>query len=161
MHDELLASEAQRLLAALTHHGLSLATAESCTGGWIAKLLTDIPGSSACLERGFVTYSNLAKQQMLGVPPQIIQDQGAVSEAVVRAMALGALTHSQADLALAVSGIAGPSGGSTDKPVGSVWLAWARRNGPCRALLQHFSGDRDQVRRQAVLAALRGVSDLL
>ncbi|MEO5341742.1 MAG: nicotinamide-nucleotide amidohydrolase family protein [Gammaproteobacteria bacterium SHHR-1] len=160
MNDACLSAEAEKLLAELIRRGLSLACAESCSGGWIAKLITDIPGSSAVLERGFVTYSNAAKQEMLGVPAVIIQAQGAVSRETVAAMVSGALAHSRADLALAVSGIAGPSGGSLEKPVGSVWLGWGRRGQPPLTRLERFSGERDQVRRQAVLAALRGVWQL-
>jgi len=137
--------------------GLSLVSAESCTGGWVAKLLTDVPGSSGWFERGFVTYSNAAKTQLLGVPAELIESHGAVSESTVRAMAVGALAHSQGQLSVAVSGIAGPGGGSEDKPVGTVWLAWAGVGGETRAQRFQFSGDRDAVRRQAVAAALEGV----
>lgn len=131
-----------------------LACAESCTGGWISKVLTDKAGSSAWFERGFITYSNLAKQQMLGVSEQLLMAQGAVSEPVVRAMAQGAIDHSTADYALAVSGIAGPGGGSVAKPVGTVWLAWA---GPDSVLsrCELFAGDRQAVRQQTVEMALQ------
>lgn len=134
-----------------------LCLAESCTGGWIAKLLTDLPGSSRWFERGFVTYSNAAKRELLGVPETILDAHGAVSRETVLAMAQGALAHSHADFAIAVSGIAGPDGGSADKPVGLVWLAWA---GPCDWLVSEshvFAGEREAVRRQAVLAALAGL----
>ena len=134
-----------------------LVTAESCTGGWIAEVITSVPGSSAWFDRGFVSYSNLAKQQMLGVDPNIISVHGAVSEATVRAMAEGALIHSSADIALAVSGIAGPGGRSNDKPVGTVCFAWAARNGVITATTQLFSGDRYLVRRLSVIAALNGL----
>ncbi|HEB59567.1 MAG TPA: nicotinamide-nucleotide amidase [Gammaproteobacteria bacterium] len=132
-----------------------LATAESCTGGWIAKILTDIPGSSSWFDRGFVTYSNEAKQDMLGVSADILTQHGAVSEACVTAMAEGALDNSRADYTLAVSGIAGPGGATVDKPLGLVWLAWA--GGSETAAEQRiFSGDREAVRRQAVRLALEG-----
>jgi len=150
--DELAAS----LGAALRRRGWRLATAESCTGGWIAQAVTAIPGSSAWLERGFVTYSNLAKQEMLGVQAATLQAYGAVSEAVVLEMAAGALRHSQAHIAVAVSGIAGPDGGTVEKPVGTVWLAWQWSEGQ-QAEKYCFAGNREEIRRQAVEAALRGV----
>ena len=146
--------------AALERRGWRLATAESCTGGWIAQCVTEIAGSSAWFDRGFVTYSNDAKSDMLGVDPALIETQGAVSEAVVRAMAAGALRQSQADVAVAVSGIAGPSGGTPDKPVGTVWLAWQRTGQAARTRCECFPGDRQAVRRQAVILALRGVLEL-
>lgn len=148
---------ARRLLAA----GRSLATAESCTGGFLAKILTDLPGSSAWFERGFVTYSNLAKRQDLGVPAAILARHGAVSEAVVRAMAKGALRAARTDLAVAITGIAGPDGGLPGKPVGTVWIGWARRTGrrvEIDARRFQFRGSRDAVRRQTVAAALEGLS---
>jgi nicotinamide-nucleotide amidase len=157
MTDEALRMLAERLAQRLTEGGLRLAVAESCTGGWIAKVLTDLAGSSLWFERGFVTYSNAAKQELLGVPATLLQLDGAVSEAVVRAMAQGALTASPAEVALAVSGIAGPGGGSADKPVGTVWLAWARRAGEVSAQRAQFSGDREAVRRQTVALALEGL----
>jgi nicotinamide-nucleotide amidase len=120
---------AQEVFAALKLHGLKLATAESCTGGMIAAAITDIPGSSHVFDRGFVTYSNDAKFEMLGVPPEMIQKHGAVSEDVARAMADGALRLSKADIAVSVTGIAGPTGGSVDKPVGLVWIAVSTRAG--------------------------------
>jgi len=146
--------------AALERGGWRLTTAESCTGGWIAQCVTEVPGSSGWFDRGFVTYSNDAKSEMLGVDPALIETQGAVSEAVVRAMAAGALRRSQADVAVAVSGIAGPSGGTPDKPVGTVWLAWQRTGQAARTRRECFSGDRHAVRRQAVILALRGVLEL-
>lgn len=145
----------------LRRRGLTLATAESCTGGWIAKLVTDIPGSSAWLERGFVTYSNQAKQDMLGVAPETLATQGAVSAATVREMALGALAHSRAQVAMAVSGIAGPGGGTPDKPAGTVWLAWAVPERGVTVRQECFPGDRDAVRRQAVRCALEGLLERL
>lgn len=138
-----------------------LAVAESCTGGWLAKCLTDRAGSSGWFERGFVTYSNAAKQEMLGVPAQTLERHGAVSEATVLAMAAGALAHSRADLAVAISGIAGPGGGLPGKPVGTVCFAWADRDGLRRAETRHFAGDRAAVRRQSVTHALQGLLDVL
>jgi nicotinamide-nucleotide amidase len=134
--------------------GLTLATAESCTGGLVAAALTAIPGSSAVVERGFVTYSNRAKTEMLGVPAEVIAAEGAVSEAVARAMAEGALAHSQADIAVAITGIAGPTGATPGKPVGLVHLACARRGATTRHSREVFAGDRDAVRLQAAMAAL-------
>ncbi len=136
------------------------ATAESCTGGWIAKALTDIAGSSDWFTEGFVTYSNDSKVRRLGVPRAVLQRHGAVSEATVRAMAAGALRHSQAQVAVAVTGIAGPGGGVPGKPVGTIWLGWAtRRGGAIRihTALRHFRGDRETVRRKTVFAALQGL----
>ncbi len=147
----------ERLLAA----GRMAATAESCTGGWIAKTLTDIAGSSAWFDRGFVTYTNAAKQDLLGVRADTLATQGAVSEATVREMVAGALARSRADVAVAVSGIAGPGGGSPEKPVGTVWLAFGARGGPARAERFRFDGDREAVRRQAVARALQGLDELL
>jgi nicotinamide-nucleotide amidase len=138
-----------------------LTTAESCTGGGVANAVTSIPGSSGWFERGFVTYSNLAKQQMLGVSVTMLQDYGAVSEPVVRAMADGALRNSPAQVSLAISGIAGPEGGSIDKPVGTVWFAWAVSGRATISRRWHFDGDRTQVRARAVEAALMGVLDIL
>ncbi|MEQ1556065.1 MAG: nicotinamide-nucleotide amidohydrolase family protein, partial [Gallionella sp.] len=132
--------------SALKAHGLMLVTAESCTGGGVAQAVTDIAGSSAWFERGFVTYSNLSKQQMLGVAEATLIAHGAVSEAVVREMVSGALTHSEAQVALAVSGIAGPDGGSLDKPVGTVWFSWGMTPGACVARRYVLAGNRAQVR---------------
>jgi len=152
---------AAQLGEALSARQLTIATAESCTGGWVAKVLTDIAGSSAWFERGYVSYSNLAKQQMLGVPAQLIESRGAVSEAVVAEMVRGAIAHSGADLALAVSGIAGPGGGTRDKPVGTVWFGWGRADQDVITRMECFAGDRERVRRQSVLTALQGVLDLV
>lgn len=147
--------------AILQTQGRVLATAESCTGGWIAKAITDIPGSSLWFERGFVTYSNEAKRDLLGVRETTLKAYGAVSAETVAEMAVGALAHSCADVAVAVSGIAGPDGGSPDKPVGTVWLGWAVRSGATHTRHYAFSGDREAVRRQAVFAALEGVLDVI
>jgi len=140
---------------------LTLITAESCTGGWVAKVMTDKPGSSAYMEGGLVTYSNHAKQKLLGVASRTLDTHGAVSEPVVREMVAGALATTGAGVAVAVSGVAGPGGGSEEKPVGTVWFAWGSSVEHTEAVVQHFSGDRDQVRRQAVLFALQGVSGFL
>ena len=145
------------LAVRLAGRGWTLATAESCTGGWIAKCCTDQPGSSAWFERGFVSYSDAAKHDALGVDAQVLQFAGAVSEAVVRQMAAGALAHSAADVALAVTGIAGPDGGSEDKPVGTVWFAWDVA-GTVESECMVFAGDRDAVRRQTVAHALDGLA---
>lgn len=161
MTDDELSALAAQLGRALQAREWKLATAESCTGGWVAKLLTDIAGSSAWFERGFVTYSNAAKQELLDVRAATLKDFGAVSEQTVRELASGALAHSPADVALAITGIAGPGGGSPDKPVGLVWFAWARRSGALRVTQQRFSGDRQAVRRQAVVAALQGALRVL
>jgi len=146
---------------ALKSHGLMLATAESCTGGGVAQALTGVAGSSAWFERGFVTYSNLSKQQMLGVREATLRQHGAVSEMTVREMVEGALQHSAAQVALAISGIAGPDGGTADKPVGTVWFAWGVKNGETRAQRYQLGGNRAEVRDQAVRIALHGVIDLL
>jgi nicotinamide-nucleotide amidase len=138
----------------------SVATAESCTGGWIAKALTDVAGSSQWFDEGFVTYSNESKTVRLAVPPAVLRLHGAVSEAVARAMALGALRHTRARVAVAVTGIAGPGGAAPGKPVGTVWLAWAERRGrTIRVVVQlkRFRGDREAVRRKTVRAALQGL----
>lgn len=140
--------------------GLFLATAESCTGGMIAAACTDLAGSSAWFERGFITYSNAAKTEMLGVDATLIARHGAVSEAVVRAMAAGALAHSHAQVAAAVTGVAGPSGGSAEKPVGTVWLGFALA-GQVHAECHHFPGDRAAVRAATVQHALRRLTELL
>ncbi len=155
--DNDLAALAARLGEVLQQRGWRLSTAESCTGGWVAKLVTDIAGSSAWFDRGWVTYSNEAKQEQLGVPAAVLAEHGAVSEPVVQAMAAGALRASSGDVAVAISGIAGPGGGSADKPVGTVWFAWADRAGEMRTLRRVFPGDREAVRRAAVVEALGGV----
>lgn len=141
----------------LLQRGWMLATAESCTGGWIAKVCTDMAGSSAWFDRGFITYSNAAKQDMLGVQAETLAQFGAVSEAVVAEMAVGALRHSQAQVAVAVSGIAGPSGGSPDKPVGTVCFGWAICDGRVMTETCQFTGDREAVRWQSVVFALNGI----
>ncbi len=161
----------EQLAEALLQHGWMLATAESCTGGMMASRCTDLSGSSNWFERGFVTYSNEAKHEMLGVDSALIAEHGAVSEAVVQAMALGALRHSRAQVSIAVTGVAGPTGGTADKPVGMVWLAWGLPSdaGPTldaeaawvKTELMHFAGDRAAVREATVQHALKTLRDLL
>ena len=152
---------AEQVGAALKAHGLMLATAESCTGGGVAQAITEVAGSSAWFERGFVTYSNRSKQQMLGVNESTLMQHGAVSEATAREMVTGALQHSEAQVALAVSGIAGPDGGTPDKPVGTVWFAWGLKDGVTIARMHRLNGNRAEVRAQSVRIALQGVRDLL
>ena len=147
---------AERIGSALCGDGLALATAESCTGGWVSQCLTAVAGSSVWFERGFVTYSNLAKQQMLGVPESLLVAHGAVSEPVAAAMAQGAVQQSAAQVALSVTGVAGPTGGSVEKPVGTVWFGWQLAG---QTLTEHhlLAGDRAQVRAQTVQIALAGL----
>lgn len=159
--DDDLQSLASELGHELRQRGFTIAAAESCTGGWVAKTLTDIPGSSAWFDRGFVTYTNESKQEMLGVDPEIIDANGAVSEATARAMAEGALQKSQANLSLAITGIAGPGGGTPYKPVGLVWFAWAGAEQEIVSREHIFDGDRESIRRQAVLTALQGARERL
>ena len=151
----------EQLAAAAGHelerHRLQLATAESCTGGMVAMLMTALAGSSVWFERGWVTYTNAAKEKELGVPASIFADQGAVSEACVLAMARGAIRESRAHVSIAISGIAGPAGGTEEKPVGTVWIAWGQKLGYAEASCFHFAGDRQSVREQAASAALEGL----
>ncbi|MDO9004987.1 MAG: CinA family protein [Aquabacterium sp.] len=151
---------AQQVGDALKGHGMTLVTAESCTGGGIAQAITMISGSSAWFDRGFVTYSNTAKEEMLGVAPHTLEEHGAVSEQTVREMADGALQYSRAQVALSVSGVAGPTGGTPEKPVGMVWFAWAS-NDNVQAVCHQLSGDRDAIRAKSVQIALQGVLNLL
>ena len=159
--DAQLREQAQALGERLRAAHDALVTAESCTGGWIAKCLTDIAGSSDWFDSGMVVYSYEAKQALLGVRPQTLEQHGAVSRETVIEMVSGALVNSGASVAVAVTGIAGPGGGSADKPVGTVWIAWKRRGGYARAQAFHFDGDREAVRRQTVDRALAGVAGLL
>jgi len=145
----------------LKKQALMVSVAESCTGGWIAKVITDIPGSSQWFDRGFVTYTNQAKQEMLGVQAETLQAFGAVSEQTVQEMADGVLAYSSAQFGLAVSGVAGPGGGTKEKPVGMVCFAWSGPSFRTFAKTQYFTGDREQVRRAAVEYALSGLLDLL
>lgn len=164
---------ARRLADSLVANGQVLATAESCTGGWVGQVVTGIAGSSAWYDRGFITYSNEAKQEMLGVPPETIREHGAVSTVTAEAMARGALSHSRATIALAITGVAGPSGGTVRNPVGTVCFAWANRRRSagskleslhnrlweditCESVRLWFNGGREEVRRQAVRTALEG-----
>jgi nicotinamide-nucleotide amidase len=160
--DSALLARAQALIAAYAAAGLTLATAESCTGGLVAALLTVVPGSSAVVERGFVTYSNAAKSESLGVPADVIAAHGAVSAQVARAMAEGALGHSRADVAVAITGIAGPGGGSAEKPVGLVHFGLATGDAPIRHLERRY-GDlgRTEIRRRAVEDALGLLESLI
>ncbi|CAM3809172.1 CinA family protein [Parendozoicomonas haliclonae] len=148
---DLLATKVGKALAAA---GQMLVSAESCTGGGIMKIMTDIPGSSGWCEGGFITYTNRAKQRFLGVPEATLESCGAVSRETVEAMAQGALERSDATISVAVSGIAGPDGGSDQKPVGTVWLAWAQRGQGVRSECCLFTGDRETVRRQTINRAL-------
>jgi len=159
MNDEQLQQLSHRIGEQLKRRQATVTAAESCTGGWIAKVFTDISGSSAWFERGFVTYSNEAKQQMVGVQDTTLQQHGAVSEQTVREMATGAAKAAAAEYAIAVSGIAGPEGGTPDKPVGTVWFAIVGPEGRVLAQRQIFAGDRDAVRRQSVVWALQTLLD--
>ncbi len=154
---------AQRLSARvgklLKERSMLLATAESCTGGWVSQVVTSVSGSSDWFDRGFVTYSDDAKTEMLGVRRETLDKHGAVSGEVVKEMAIGALSHSKAQVSVAISGIAGPAGGTPHKPIGTVWLAWAMDGKEPRSRSTHFAGDREMVRQQAVMAALQGIID--
>ncbi len=159
--DQMLLTYAQQLGEALAERGLMLASAESCTGGWIGQAVTAVAGSAAWYDRGFITYSNPAKQQMLGVQSATLTQYGAVSEQTAQEMAVGAIKMSDAQLAVAVTGIAGPTGGSKEKPVGMVCFAWASKQGFARSKTHFFSGDREAVRRQTVGTALLGLIKFL
>lgn len=148
---------ASKLGERLSSKNLRCVVAESCTGGSLAAAITDIPGSSQWFDRGFITYSNASKQQMLSVPERMIASEGAVSEAVVRAMAEGARAASAANISVAISGVAGPDGGSPEKPVGTVWFAWASDVSPTQTQCYLLIGDRLEIRRQAVNIALEGL----
>lgn len=161
MPSDTLTTLATLVGARLRAKGVMLATAESCTGGWVAQAVTAIGGSSGWFERGFVTYSDAAKQEMLGVSARTLAAHGAVSEQTAGEMAAGALAHSRAQVAVAITGIAGPTGGSPDKPLGMVCFAWAAQDAVLNAETRHFKGDRESVRRQSVIAALQGILKLL
>ncbi len=152
---------ARRVGEVLKKQAVMLVTAESCTGGWVAQTTTSITGSSEWFERGFIAYTNLAKREMLGVKTATLARFGAVSEQTARAMAEGALAHSHAQAALAVTGIAGPTGGTPEKPVGTVWFAWAGKAGETVTVKHALQGDRDAVRRQSVRIALEGILEFL
>lgn len=155
MADDPLLSLAAKLGATLTERGWMMALAESCTGGMAAQYITAVPGSSTCFERGFVTYSNQAKIELLDVNPETLERYGAVSEETAREMAKGALEHSHTQLTGAITGIAGPDGGTPDKPVGMVCFAWAGSDGSLHSETRHFDGDRNAIRRQSVETAFQ------
>ena len=159
--DDDLYEQAYQIGRRLRAQGNWLSTAESCTGGWLGKVLTDVPGGSAWYDRGFITYNNQAKHEMLGVSEETLVEYGAVSEPTVLEMAKGALNSSRADISVAITGIAGPGGATTGKPVGTVWFAWASALGSTGEFIhseQHrFEGDREHIRRQAVQQALLGI----
>ena len=159
MNHELYAL-AEQLGHILQTRGMKIVTAESCTGGWIAQTITDVPGSSAWFDRGFVTYSNNAKIQMLGVKKKTIDQYGAVSEETAKEMVSGALKNSEANIGVAVTGIAGPKGGSAEKPVGLVFVAWQIKFQGCKVIKKNFQGNRSEVRRQTVSLSLSGINDL-
>ena len=159
--DEELHQLAVELADRLCARGWMLATDESCTGGWVGQLLTSLPGSSQWYERGFITYANAAKVEMLGVPEATLATHGAVSEQTASAMAAGALKHSHTQAALAISGIAGPGGGTPQKPVGLVCYGWALADGTVMSSTCRLDGDREEIRSRAVAAALRGLIELV
>ncbi len=159
--DSLLYALAEQVGASLKARSLMLVTAESCTGGWIGEAVTMVPGSSLWYDRGFITYTYISKQEMLGVSNQTLEQHGAVSEQTVKEMVAGALAASRGGVAVAVSGTAGPAGGTSDKPVGTVCLAWALARGEPVAETQQYAGDREAVRRQTVARALEGVLELI
>ena len=161
MADKALYELAERVGRALEARGAMVATAESCTGGWIAEAITMVPGSSAWFDRGFVTYTYVSKREMLGVKAETLDTHGAVSEPVVREMAEGALGRSHAQVAVAVSGTAGPSGGTREKPVGMVCFGWAVKDAPARTETRHFAGDREAVRRQSVIHGLEVLIEMI
>ena len=161
MSDQRLYDLAEQVGVALKARALMLATAESCTGGGIGEAVTRVPGSSDWYERGFITYTYVSKREMLGVKVETLDRHGAVSEQTVKEMVTGALAHSHAQIAVAVSGTAGPAGGTPDKPVGTVCVAWALKDGEPIAETRHYAGDREAVRRQAVERALAGVLELV
>lgn len=161
MPDRQLYELAERAGRALEDKGLMLTTAESCTGGWIAEAITMIPGSSAWFDRGFVTYTYISKREMLGVRGETLEQHGAVSEPVVREMVEGALKASRAQVAVSVSGVAGPSGGTPDKPVGTVCFGWALKGSSLRVETRFFPGDREAVRRQSVAHGLEVLLEIL
>ncbi len=152
---------AKRIGARLKKRKLKLATAESCTGGWIAQAVTSVSGSSAWFDRGFVTYSNAAKRELLGVRARTLSRFGAVSRETAREMAAGALARSRAQVSIAVTGVAGPTGGTPKKPVGTVCIAWSRKKGAMESVTQRFLGSRERVRRQSVIVALQGLLERL
>lgn len=161
MDDDFLLSQAESLASVMLQHGFMLATAESCTGGGIAQLVTRLPGSSAWFDRAFVTYSNEAKQDMLGVTLDTLEGPGAVSEECAAQMVQGAIDNSRADIAVSVTGIAGPDGGTVEKPVGTVCFGWYLREGARLTAIHTFTGDREAVRQQSISMAIQGLLDML
>ena len=161
INDQTLHHLAKQVGLALTRQGLMLASAESCTGGWLGQIVTSIPGSSAWYESGFITYTANSKQEMLGVSTKILKEYGEVSEQTAREMAHGAVTRSSAQVAVSITGIAGPGGGTTNKPVGMVCFAWEMKDNHKRSETRHFSGDREAVRQQSVAVAMQGLIALL
>ena len=159
--DPALEALSRQLGKAFSERGLTLATAESCTGGWVAELVTDTAGSSGWFDRGFVTYSNQAKTDMLGVLSDTVARFGAVSEETALEMAAGALANSTADWAISITGIAGPGGGSSGKPVGTVCFGWCQRGAEPTSACLHFAGGRREVRQQAVVRAIQGLLERL
>ncbi len=160
MTDDQLYQLSESLGQALKRQQATVTAAESCTGGWVAKTLTDVPGSSAWFERGFVTYSNQAKSEMIGVAPATLEAHGAVSQQVVTEMAQGACKAANASYAVAISGIAGPDGGTAEKPVGTVWFGFASATGVLETRRECFTGGRESVRRQATVYALQTLGQL-
>lgn len=161
MDDMTLEDLARDVGSALAQQGLMLASAESCTGGWLGQTITSIAGSSVWYERGFITYAVISKREMLGVSSTTLEQYGAVSEETAYEMAEGAIARSHAQVAVAVTGIAGPDGGTAEKPVGMVCFAWLVKDGLARTETRYFSGNREAIRRQSVAGALQGVIDLL
>lgn len=161
MDDLTLQDLAGKVGSALAQQGLMLASAESCTGGWLGQTITSIAGSSVWYERGFITYAVISKREMLGVSGATLEQYGAVSEEIAYEMAEGAIARSHAQVAVSVTGIAGPDGGSAEKPVGMTCFAWIIKDGLARTEIRYFSGSREAIRRQAVAGALQGVIDLL
>jgi nicotinamide-nucleotide amidase len=161
MARDTLKALARRVGTRLKKRNLKLATAESCTGGWVAQAVTSVPGSSAWFDRGFVTYSDEAKKELLGVRQKTLSRNGAVSREIAKEMAAGALARSRAQVSIAVTGVAGPSGGTKAKPVGTVCFAWSRKRGAMESVTRHFRGGRERVRLQSVVFALKGLLERL
>jgi nicotinamide-nucleotide amidase len=161
MDDLMLQDLAIKASVALAQQGLLLATAESCTGGWLGQTITSIAGSSSWYDRGFITYATASKHEMLGVSTSTLEQYGAVSEQTASEMAAGVITHSHAQVAVSITGIAGPDGGTPEKPVGMVCFAWMMKDGLACAETRYFTGSREEIRRQSVAEALQGLIDLL
>ena len=159
--EEALTELARELGECMVARGLKLACAESCTGGWLSKIITDLPGSSAWFETSIVCYSNDSKTQLLGVPASTLNEHGAVSGETILAMTDGLFEHTSADVAVSISGVAGPDGGTEEKPVGLVWLSWGKRDKSSYAHPYNFEGDREQVRLQSIESALNSLADIL